>query len=154
MGYLWSRNISFISIKFLQKQFISNYCIFNSRVRIIIHYKYLYSQKSYDDIDLWLKDLKANASPDIKIFLIGNKVDLDDQRVIMKESAETFKEEYDLDLFMETSAKTGMNAQELFVEAAKILFNDYNRYKSDRKKSDGEVLKKNNTSQPKKKGCC
>ena len=51
----------------------------------------------------------------------------------MKESAETFKEEYDLDLFMETSAKTGMNAQELFVEAAKILFNDYNRYKSDRK---------------------
>ena len=72
----------------------------------------------------------------------------------MKESAETFKEEYDLDLFMETSAKTGMNAQELFVEAAKILFNDYNRYKSDRKKSDGEVLKKNNTSQPKKKGCC
>ena len=72
----------------------------------------------------------------------------------MKESAETFKEEYDLDLFMETSAKTGMNAQELFVEAAKILFNDYNRYKADRKKSDGEVLKKNNTSQPKKKGCC
>ena len=72
----------------------------------------------------------------------------------MKESAETFKEEYDLDLFMETSAKTGMNAQELFVEAAKILFNDYNRYKADRKKSDGEVLKKNNISQPKKKGCC
>ena len=72
----------------------------------------------------------------------------------MKESAETFKEEYDLDLFMETSAKTGMNAQELFVEAAKILFNDYNRYKADRKKNDGEVLKKNNTNQPKKKGCC
>ena len=72
----------------------------------------------------------------------------------MKESAETFKEEYDLDLFMETSAKTGMNAQELFVEAAKILFNDYNRYKADRKKSDGEVLKKNNTHQPKKTGCC
>ena len=44
----------------------------------------MYSQKSYDDIDLWLKDLKANACPDIKIFLIGNKADLEDKRVVMK----------------------------------------------------------------------
>ena len=39
---------------------------------------------------------------------------------------EKFKEEYELDLFMETSAKTGYNAQELFIEAAKILYKDYN----------------------------
>ena len=60
----------------------------------------MYSQKSYDDIDLWLKDLKANACPDIKIFLIGNKADLEDKRVVMKETAENFKNEYDLDFFI------------------------------------------------------
>ena len=30
---------------------------------------------------------------------------------------------------METSAKTGMNAQELFAEAAKLLYQDYTKYK-------------------------
>ena len=30
---------------------------------------------------------------------------------------------------METSAKTGFNAKELFAEAAKILFKDYCKYK-------------------------
>ena len=112
----------------------------------------MYSQKSYDDVDLWLKDLKANACPDIKIFLIGNKADLEEKRVIMKETAENFKKEYDLDLFMETSAKTGMNAQELFIEAAKLLCKDYNTYKSEKKKNGGESLKKSNKK--KSKGCC
>ena len=35
---------------------------------------------------------------------------------------------------METSAKTGMNAQELFTEAAKLLFKDYNLYIVKKKK--------------------
>ncbi len=53
---------------------------------------------------------------------------------------------------METSAKTGMNAQELFTEAAKLLFKDYNLYKVKKKKS-GEILKVYNNNQ-KNKGCC
>ena len=51
---------------------------------------------------------------------------------------EKFKEEYELDLFMETSAKTGYNAQELFIEAAKILYKDYNEYKKSKKHKDNE----------------
>ena len=82
---------------------------------------------------MWLKDLKANSSPDVKIFLIGNKVDLEEERIISKEMAEKFKNDYDLDFFMETSAKTGFNTQELFVKAAKVLFEDYNEYKKKKK---------------------
>ena len=40
-----------------------------------------------------------------------------------------FKEDYNLDLFMETSAKLGTNVQQIFIEAAKLLYNDYNKYK-------------------------
>ena len=79
-------------------------------------------------MDLWLKDLKSNSNPDIKIFLIGNKSDLEDERVVSREEAEQFKNDYDLDLFMETSAKNGINSTELFTEAAKLLFNDYSKY--------------------------
>ena len=35
---------------------------------------------------------------------------------------------------METSAKTGLNAKELFVEAAKLLYQDYNIYKTKKAK--------------------
>ena len=71
----------------------------------------------------------------------------------MKETAENFKNEYDLDYFSETSAKTGMNAQELFIEAAKLLYKDYTKYRADRKKIVGQTLNTDN-NKPKKKGCC
>ena len=34
-----------------------------------------------------------------------------------------------LDLFIETSAKNGYNAKNVFIEAAKILYRDYLKYK-------------------------
>ena len=53
---------------------------------------------------------------------------------------------------METSAKTGFNVQELFVEAAKLLFEEHSKYKKNIKKT-GEKLKSNREVK-KKKGCC
>ena len=78
---------------------------------------------------MWLKELKTNANPDIKIFLIGNKIDLADQRKVTTEEAKKFKDDYMLNLYMETSAKSGINAREIFVEAARILHKEYNQYK-------------------------
>jgi hypothetical protein len=47
--------------------------------------------------------------------LIGNKVDLEDKRKINKEVANKFKDDYNLDLFMEASAKTGFNAKNVII---------------------------------------
>ena len=47
---------------------------------------------------MWLKELKTNANPDIKIFLIGNKIDLADQRQVTTEEAKKFKDDYMLNL--------------------------------------------------------
>ena len=57
---------------------------------------------------------------------------------------------------METSAKTGMNAKELFAEAAKLLFKDYCKYKNVKnKKEGGEQLKvEDNKKSQKQKTCC
>ena len=110
-----------------------------------------------------------NSSPDIKIFLIGNKADLEDKRLINKKDAEKYKEDYDLDYFIETSAKTGMNAQEIFVEAARTLYKDYSLYVNEKKNKEninnGKDEKKKNTKnnkvnlyqnidKTKKKNCC
>ena len=78
---------------------------------------------------MWLKELKTHSNPDIKIFLIGNKIDLADSRKVTEEEAMKFKDDYMLNLYMETSAKTGFNAREIFIEAARVLFKEYNQYK-------------------------
>ena len=66
---------------------------------------------------------------------------MEESRKILKEKAEQFKNEYDLDLFMEASPKTGKNCTKIFVEAAKLLYNEYEKYKKDKDK-DCEKLNK------------
>ena len=94
---------------------------------------------------------------------MGNKADLEDQRVVMTERAQKFVDNYDLDYFQESSAKTGMNVEEIFVQAAKLLYKDYLDYhnndnKKKKKKEDtttlitkSEMIENNNK---KKKKCC
>ena len=53
---------------------------------------------------------------------------MEESRVIQKEDAEKLKEEYGIEYFIESSAKTGFNVQEIFIKAAKLLFHDYILY--------------------------
>ena len=93
---------------------------------MIIYFFYNNCQESFNDISTWYKELKENANLDIKIILVGNKCDLPTKkRVIKKEEVDKIKEEYDIDLSIETSAKTGENIEKLFFEASKMLYKDY-----------------------------
>lgn len=38
-----------------------------------------YSFDSFENIEVWLKELKTHSNPDAKVFLIGNKSDLEDK---------------------------------------------------------------------------
>ena len=55
----------------------------NSSVAILVYA--INDRQSYEDIDVWNKQLKTNASPDCKVFLIGNKAELQDERKITYE---------------------------------------------------------------------
>ena len=83
------------------------------------------------------------------MFLIGNKVDLKDSRLITTEKGSEIKKDYDFDLFMETSAKSGLNSEQLFVEAGLLLYKEY----SELKKNPGKKLKLN-ANKGKEKKCC
>ena len=87
------------------------------------------SKESFIHINTWLKEVKIQSHPDVKIILIGNKSDLEDKRSVTYEEAKKFKEENQLLYFEETSAKTGINAKEAFNAAAKILFEEHTNYK-------------------------
>jgi len=85
------------------------------------------SPKSFDDLKIWLSEIKNNSSPDLKIFLLGNKNDLTEERIINKEEINSIKEEFKIDLFEETSAKDEKSAQNVFINATKYLYNDLNK---------------------------
>ena len=67
------------------------------------------TEDSFNNIEKWLNDIKTQSNPDIKIFLIGNKADLEDKRRLTKEQGEQLCRDHKLAFFMETSAKTGFN---------------------------------------------
>ena len=115
----------------------------NSCLAIIVYS--IDSQNSFESVEEWIDEIKSQTNPNIKIFLIGNKVDLESQRCVDKDIAEQISKEHNLDFFMETSAKTGENAQKLFVVAAKILVDEYRKYQneSDREKSSVTLTTEN-----------
>jgi GTPase SAR1 family protein len=49
----------------------------NSSLAVIVYA--IDDRQSYQDIEVWLKDLKTYSNPDIKVFLIGNKTDMEEK---------------------------------------------------------------------------
>ena len=97
----------------------------NSSLAILVYA--INNQESFDSLETWLDEIKTQTHPNLKIFLIGNKIDLEDQRVVSKEAGEELAKDHNLNLFMETSAKTGINAREVFIRAAKMLLEEYKK---------------------------
>jgi small GTP-binding protein len=107
------------------------------------------NRNSFENIDTWLKEIKYKSNPDIKIFLIGNKCDLTEERKVTYEEGKIYCNNYEFDGFYEVSAKTGERTEEILINAAKVLlreFKDYQTVKSNKNESiiiDGESMKTN-----------
>ena len=109
----------------IYKSLISNFYR-NSSLAVLVYA--IDNKESFTHVENWLNDLKSQASEDVRIFLVGNKADLEEERKITREQGEKYKLDQHLDYFMETSAKTGQNARNVLIEAAKMLYNDFIKF--------------------------
>ena len=140
----------------IYKSLISNFYR-NSSLACLIYA--IDNKESFNHAEMWLNDLKSQSNPDIRIFLVGNKADLEEDRKVSKEEGDKYKEDNHLDLFMETSAKTGQNARNVLIEAAKLLYQDYLKF-NDHNTDHNSINKPNNPQkliqkkEREKKGCC
>ena len=81
--------------------------------------------KSFKNLDTWITQLKKNAPVNNKILLIGNKSDEAENREVAYDDGKKICQKYNLELFMEVSAKNGIQSPN-FLEM--ICVNIYEEY--------------------------
>ena len=95
----------------------------------------------------WINQIKNDSSLKEKvIFLVGNKNDLEDQRVISKEEGEELSKKYGV-MFSECSAKTGENVNFIFNELIKKCY----QLTKERRKGEEEKEQKEKKKNKKRK---
>ena len=116
---------------------------------------------SFNNIDKWLFDLKNNGDENINIVIIGNKIDLENQREVTNEEGEK-KAIINKASFIETSAKNGDNIEKAFNLMIENVYENFKKENENKENIDSEELNKektlnlnsNNENQIKKKKCC
>ncbi|GAV82138.1 Ras domain-containing protein [Cephalotus follicularis] len=78
------------------------------------------SMESFVRARKWVQELQRQGNPNLIMFLAANKADLEEKRKVAIEDGEQYAKENGL-FFLETSAKTAQNVNELFYEIAKKL---------------------------------
>jgi len=64
------------------------------------------NQESFDNMKYWLGEIKKNGNEGVPKIIVGNKCDLEEQRIVSTEEGSKFAQEKQIP-FIETSAKDG-----------------------------------------------
>lgn len=120
-------------------------------------------RKTFDNIDKWYSEIVAKCPSDLVIVLVGNKMDLEEEREVKYQ--EGLDKAKDLGMaFMETSALTAQNINEVFKKEIMDIFlykikQTYEKIEERELEKDEISHKMNNVmlqtnEKKKKKGCC
>ena len=108
----------------------------------------LTDMNSFEEVDSWIKIVRDTIDTPIQVYLIGNKSDLEDQRVVTNEKAEEKAEEIGAK-YMEVSALTGYGLTYIF----DTMFEDFMSLENQSVTTKPTTVSVNNGATEKKK-CC
>ena len=81
------------------------------------------SKPSFENVDKWMNEIKEKSSKDLKLMIIGNKIDLVDGRQVTSEEGLEKAKVLDVPL-METSALDSTNVKEAFNDLLKEMYKE------------------------------
>ena len=105
--------------------------------------------ESFDSVSYWIKELKTNVEESIVILVCGNKIDLEEKRVIEFQSANSMANENGA-LYAETSASSGAGVDRMFQVAISNLL----QTKGNIIDSPGNNVNIQENDGPRRKKCC
>ena len=115
-------------------------------------------KKTYEGLDIWLKDLRSQTDEELPIFIVGNKIDKENERQVTYKEANEFSLSSRTKYFTECSAKTGYNVENIFQEVVKYLYTACKNLGKNRLPSNNKlkITMENNeaNNKKKKKKCC
>ena len=133
-----------------QEKYMSiNKNLFQRVQGIILMYDISEPQTFYN-LDKWIKVIREMAS-ELPLILIGNKIDLIQERKISKEKGEKFASDNNIKLF-ESSGKSGENVEDSFIFLAEQIIQKNNI--EDTQSVGDYVISKDTSFKKSKKKCC
>ena len=77
-------------------------------------------RESFNNINTWIEECKNQTAKTILLVLVGNKLDLSDQRQVSVEEGQELADKLGIPFF-ESSAKTGKNVNQIFQNSAEEI---------------------------------
>jgi small GTP-binding protein len=82
-------------------------------------------RRTFLNIDNWKNECFTNLGNPIPLVVVANKVDLADSRVVSREEGEKYAKEHEF-LYVESSALTGENVEEAYVDLCITILKEGN----------------------------
>jgi small GTP-binding protein len=117
----------------------------------------LTKKETFENIKNWLKDIQEHGTKIKNIVLVGNKLDLAEERIVSQKEVEDIIDSQNL-VYFEVSAKSGENVFTCFDRIAELMLeNKQNEIRKGLQKGDyakNNSISLDNHPEKKKKKCC
>ena len=139
-----------------QERYMSLNKIFFQKVQGIILMYDITQRDTFDNLSKWIK-LINETTYKVPVILVGNKIDIEEERIIREEEGKNFANENGY-LFCETSALSGKNVNNVFYELSeKIISTFENSFDVNLSESDFmdiKDIKKKRNRETRQERCC
>jgi Ras-related protein Rab-1A len=85
--------------------------------------------ESFEHVEEWVGEIEKYANDNVRIVLVANKCDMENDRVVTEEMGQKLADKYNMS-FIETSAKTATNVKDAFKTLARDLVEQKQRLPS------------------------
>ena len=125
---------------------------YKSAQAIIILYD-ITQKSSFEHIRNWITEIDKFGKQGVLKVIVGNKLDLENNRKIKKEDAENLAAKYGVKLW-EISAKDNTNIEEMFTDTIKTLLEKNSKIISESSSMGNNIKLSKNIKNKKNKKCC